>query len=113
MLLIFGPENEFPATGTPEFEAAMQEYFDFSRDAAAAGVMIGGDELDSSVTATTVRVRNGTALLTDGPFIESKEQLGGYYIVDVPNLDEAIRWAARIPGAKNGAVEVRPIIEHE
>lgn len=113
MLLIFGPEDEFPAQGTPEFAAAMQEYFDFSRDLRAAGIMNGGEELDSSVTATTVRVRDGNAMLTDGPFVETKEQIGGYYIIDVPNLDEAIRWAARIPGARTGAIEVRPIIEHE
>lgn len=113
MLLIFGPEDAFPDQGTPEFDTAMQEYFDFSRDARAAGVMDGGDELDSSVTATTVRVRDGNATLTDGPFIETKEQLGGYYIINVPNLDEAIRWAARIPGARTGAIEVRPIIEHD
>jgi hypothetical protein len=91
----------------------MQEYFDFSRDLRAAGIMNGGEELDSSVTATTVRVRDGNAMLTDGPFVETKEQIGGYYIIDVPNLDEAIRWAARIPGARTGAIEVRPIIEHE
>jgi hypothetical protein len=113
MLLIFGPEDASPPQGTPEFDEMMREYSEFTRDVRAAGVMDRGDELDSSVTATTVRVRNGTALLTDGPFIESKEQLGGYYIVNVPNLDEAIRWAARIPGASNGAVEVRPIIDHE
>jgi hypothetical protein len=113
MLLIFGPEDDFPAQGTPEFAAAMHEYFEFTRDLRAAGVMDRGDELNGSVTATTVRVRDGNATLTDGPFIETKEQLGGYYIIDVPNLDEAIRWAARIPGARNGAVEVRPIIEHD
>lgn len=113
MLLIFGPEDAFPASGTAEFDAAMQEYFDFSRDLRSAGIMDGGEELDSSVTATTVRVRDSNATLTDGPFIESKEQLGGYYIINVPNLDEAIRWAARIPGARTGAIEVRPIIEHE
>jgi hypothetical protein len=113
MLLIFGPEDDFPAQGTSEFAAAMQEYHDFTRDLHAAGVMDRGDELDGSVTATTVRVRDGNATLTDGPFIETKEQLGGYYIIDVPNLDEAIRWAARIPGARIGAIEVRPIIEHD
>ncbi|CAN5610889.1 YciI family protein [soil metagenome] len=113
MLLIFGPEDASPAQGTPEFDEMMAGYSEFTRDIYAAGAMDRGDELDSSVTATTVRVRNGTAMLTDGPFIESKEQLGGYYIVDVPNLDEAIRWAARIPGASTGAVEVRPIIDHE
>jgi hypothetical protein len=60
-----------------------------------------------------VRVRDGNAMLTDGPFVETKEQLGGYYIIEAPNLDEALRWAARIPGARTGAIEVRPIIDHD
>lgn len=111
ILLIFGAE-EYPDRGTREFDQMMEAYFAFTREIRDAGVIAGGEELDSSLTSTTVRVRNGTAMLSDGPFIETKEQLGGYYIVDVANLDEALKWAAKIPGAHTGAVEVRPLIEH-
>jgi hypothetical protein len=71
----------------------------------------GGDPLEGTETATTVRVRNGNVATTDGPFAETKEVLGGYYILDCKDLDEALGYAAKIPGAKNGAIEVRPIME--
>jgi hypothetical protein len=74
-------------------------------------VAVGGDELQDADTATTVRVRDGETLTTDGPFAETKEQLGGYYLVDCGSLDEAIEFAARIPAAERGAVEVRPLVE--
>jgi hypothetical protein len=111
ILMIFGPE-ETPYPGDAGYDATLAEYEAFTRDAAEAGVILGGDELDAPYTATTVRVRDGAALLTDGPYAETKEQIGGYFIVEAPNLDEALKWAARIPGAKNGAVEVRPLIDH-
>src|SRR2546423_2996947 len=74
-------------------------------------VTVGGDELEDADTATTVRVRDGETLTTDGPFTETKEQLGGYYLIDCGSLDEAIEFAARIPAAERGAVEVRPVVE--
>lgn len=76
----------------------------------AAGIMRGGNALTSSVTATTVRVRDGRRDVQDGPYAETKEHLGGYYIIDVPNLDAALEWAARNPAASLGAVEVRPVL---
>ncbi len=78
----------------------------------ASGAMRGGSELAPVSTATTVRVRNGKALNTDGPFVETKEQLGGYCIVEVPSLDEALKWAAKCPGAWHGSIEVRPLVEN-
>ena len=75
----------------------------------AAGVLHGGAELKPTTTATTVRVTNGKTVTTDGPFAETKEQLGGYYSIDVPNLDEAVKWAARCPAAQGGSIEVRPV----
>jgi hypothetical protein len=75
--------------------------------------MAGGEALLPVATATTVRVREGKTVTTDGPFAETKEQLGGFYIVDVANLDEAITWAAKIPGARSGSVEVRPVLVME
>jgi len=77
-----------------------------------AGVMRGGNELKPVATATTIRLRGGKVLSTDGPFAETKEQLGGYYLIDVPNLDDAVKWAAKCPGAKTGSIEVRPINPH-
>ena len=77
----------------------------------ASGALGAGYELDSPKTARTVRVRNGDRLVTDGPYAETKEHLGGYYLIDVPSLDDAIEAASRIPGAKTGRVEVRPIME--
>ena len=77
-----------------------------------AGVMRAGSELKPASTATTVRLRGGKVLTTDGPFAETKEQLGGYYRIDVPNLDAAVKWAGKCPGAKVGSIEVRPLNPH-
>ena len=87
------------------------EYAAFMKDAAEQGVLQGGERLRLTSDATTVRVRNGETLTTDGPFAETKEQLAGYFLVDCKDLDEAIDVAARIPGAKDGSIEVRPIWE--
>ena len=76
-------------------------------------MLAGGNELDSTSTATTVRVRDDEALVTDGPFAELKESLGGYFVLECDSIDDACRWAARIPGARHGAVEVRPVHEEE
>lgn len=85
-------------------------YWQYTEDGRQKGVILSGDALQPSSTATTVRVRNGKLLTSDGPFAESKEQLGGYYVVDCKDLDDAIEWARRIPHASQGAVEIRPIM---
>jgi hypothetical protein len=111
LCLIYGNEQE-AATATPaEQEAVMAAYYAFSNEIQAANVTLGGEALLPTNTATTVRVRNGKTLTTDGPFAETKEQLGGYYLLNCKDLDEAIAWAAKIPGAKTGSIEVRPIWE--
>jgi hypothetical protein len=89
-----------------------QEYGAYTQDLIKAGVMKGGSELKPVATATTVRIRGGKVLTTDGPFAETKEQLGGYYLIDVPNLDEAVKWGSKCPGAKTGSIEVRPLNPH-
>jgi hypothetical protein len=89
----------------------MAAYYAFTNDSRAAGVNRGGEALQPTSTATTVRVRDGKTVTTDGPFAETKEQLGGYYLFECKDLDEAIQWAAKIPGAKFGSIEVRPIWE--
>ena len=83
----------------------------FTEDITKSGKNKGGNALQGIATATTVRVRNGKTTVTDGPFAETKEQLGGYYLVEAKDLDEAISIAARIPGARNGSIEVRPIMK--
>ncbi len=101
-----------PWEPTPEQNLeVMQSYNAFTKAAVDADVMRGGEALEDVKTATTVRVRNGQTLVTDGPFAETKEEFGGLYVVEAENLDEAIKWAAMIPGAARGSIEVRPIWE--
>ena len=113
LLTIYADESRY-ATMTPEDSAAlMQAYGAFGQEAQEAGVILGGEGLQPTATATTVRVRDGETLLTDGPFAETREQLGGYYLLECADLDEANRWAAKIPDATSGAVEVRPVMDYE
>ena len=113
LLLIYTQEQDELEATPAEQEAVMDAYFAFSREAREAGVMLSGEALQPTTTATTVRAREGKTLTADGPFAETKEQLGGYYMLECPNLDEAIEWAARIPGARHGSVEIRPLVEFE
>lgn len=94
-----------------QIKSVTEAYNEFTRQAVEAGVMRGGEALQDGKTATTVRVRDGKAVITDGPFAETKEEFGGYYIVEAPNLDEALKWAAKVPGAQWGSIEVRPVWE--
>ncbi len=111
LALIYTAEPD-SGTQTPEaWEEMLAAYDAFGKAAAAAGVVRGGEALQASETATVVRVRDDQRLVTDGPFAETREQLGGFYLLDCADLDEAIAWASRIPGARLGAVEVRPILE--
>jgi hypothetical protein len=107
MLLIY--QSEGLKLGPSEESQMMQEYMAFTQDIVKSGKFKAGDRLESTDSATTVQVRNGKMVSTDGPFAETKEQLGGYYIVEASDLDEAISIAARIPGARTGSIEVRPI----
>jgi hypothetical protein len=111
MLLIYGDESQYAGMeNNPEAMKQMYAaYTQYGSDMKAAGVLRGGAELKPVATATTVRLKNGKTVTTDGPFAETKEQLGGYYTIDVPNLDEAVKWAARCPGAQGGSIEVRPV----
>ena len=113
LLMIYTNEQQDAQRTPEEQEANMGEYFAFTNEIREAGVMLGGEALQSTTTATTVRVRQGQTASTDGPFAETKEQLGGYYLLDCENLDEAIKWAAKIPGAREGSIEIRPLWEFE
>ena len=113
LLLIYTDETQDAQATPADMEAMMGAYWAFTKEINEAGVNLGGDALQPTSTATTVRVRDGKTLTTDGPFAETKEQLGGYYLVKAENLDEAIAWAAKIPGAQVGSIEVRPVMEWE
>jgi hypothetical protein len=113
VLLIYTEESTEPAPGTKEFETLMREYGAFTEDVRKKGVFQFGLPLEPVATATTLRVRNAKTVATDGPFAETKEQLGGFYVLDCKNLDEALEYAARIPGAKVGCIEVRPVMAME
>ena len=109
LLLIYGPESAWAAMSEETRGAMYKEYYEFTEGIRQSGHYKGGNPLQSVTTATTVRVRDGKTVTTDGPFAETREQLGGYYLVEAANLDEATGIAARIPGARLGSIEVRPI----
>ena len=109
-LLIGEPDIEAPVPGTPEFAQMLSDFEAATRAMAADGVLVDSGPLQPPSAATTLRVRDGEALLTDGPFAELKEQIGGYYVLDCADLDEALRWAATIPAASFGCIEVRPLM---
>jgi hypothetical protein len=111
MLLISDNEAEFDRLPEQELAQIMSDYGKFTAALQAAGAYVGGNRLRPVATAKSVRVREGRTLLTDGPFAETKEQLGGYYLIDVKDLDEALQWAAKIPSARYGTIEVRAIWE--
>ena len=113
LLTIYGDESGWNDVTPEQSQQIMAAYGAFGQEAQAAGVLLGGEGLQPTSTATTVRVRGGETLTTDGPFAETREQLGGYYLLDCKDLDEAIGWAAKIPGAQDGSVEVRPVMDYE
>jgi hypothetical protein len=111
LCLIYENEKEWEKLPPAESEAIMNEYFAFTNDIQASGKLLGGEALQPTTTATTVKVRNGKVSTTDGPFVETKEQLGGFYLIEANDLNEAIQIAARIPSARFGGVEVRPVMD--
>jgi hypothetical protein len=113
LLTIYNDESRYGEATPRDVQQMMAAYEAFGREASAAGVMLGGEGLSPSSTATTVRVRDGETLTSDGPFAETREQLGGYYLLECRDLDEALGWAAKIPGALDGAIEVRPVMDYE
>jgi hypothetical protein len=110
-LLIYANEQEWASQSEEQSQAQFDEYMAFTKDIVDRGIQKGGEALQATSTATTVRVRDGQTMTTDGPFAETKEQLGGFYVVECKDLDEAIELAARIPDARSGSVEIRPVME--
>ena len=109
MLLIYGNEAAMKSATDADRDAMFRAYREYTQGIIKTGNMKAGDALQPTATATTVRVRDGKTLTTDGPFAETREQLGGYYLIDAKDLDTALSIAARIPGARYGSIEVRPI----
>ncbi|MEM7029072.1 MAG: YciI family protein [Chloroflexota bacterium] len=113
LLMTYGDESAAANIPQEAMQEVMAEYLAYTQDIQKSGVRLSGEALQPTATATTVRVRDGEKVTTHGPFAETKEQLGGYYLIECENLDEAIEWAAKCPAAKFGSVEVRPIMEFE
>lgn len=113
LLLIYGGEDWMADASPEDMAGELADYMAFGEAIRSEGIMRAGEALQSSSTATTVRVRDGETLLSDGPFAETHEQLGGFYMIECDTLDEAIAAARRIPGARYGAIEVRPIREFD
>jgi hypothetical protein len=109
MALIYGDASSWDRLSPEEREAVYARYGAFSEEARIAGVLLDSAELDTTHAATTVRVRDAETLVIDGPYAEVKEALGGYYVLQCGSLGEALGWAAKIPGAEHGAIEVRPL----
>ena len=112
MLLLYTDPAREPTPGTPEYLAYIQEIYGVSDRTKGLGTMLAGDGLQGVETATSLRIRGGKRETMDGPFAETREHLGGFYIVDVPDLDAALKYAAMIPAASHGTVEVRPMMEY-
>jgi hypothetical protein len=110
---IYGDESRRASASEEEQQAMAQAYGAVTQEMQEKGVMVAGEGLYPTQTATTVRVRDSEREVTDGPFAETKEQLGGFYVLDCKDLDEAIEWASKIPTVKSGCVEVRPVIQYD
>lgn len=113
LCLIYEDEKAWQQMPAAESEKILGEYHAYTDSIAKSGHLVGGNALQPTHTATTVRVRQGKVGTTDGPFAETKEQLGGYYLLKARDLNEALQLAARIPGARSGSIEVRPIMEFD
>jgi hypothetical protein len=111
LLMIYSQEAGWAKMTKAEQEQGVAAYTAYTEALKKAGVLAGSNRLQSASTATTVRLANGKPQVLDGPYADTKEQLGGYYLIDAPNLDAAISWASRCPGAGHGVVEVRPVFE--
>src|SRR3954447_15254271 len=113
MLLIHDDETKWATFAEEERRGFMQEFFDYTNELRESGAYVAGAQLQPAAASTTVQVRDGETVTTDGPFAETKEQLGGYYLIDVESHEEALEWATKLPAARWGTVEVRPLVVRE
>ena len=113
LLLLFGDESSWENMSEEAGQAEMAAYEAYGREAVEAGVFVAGEGLQPTSTATTMRIVGGDRVLTDGPFAETKEQLGGFYVLDCKDLNDALAWAERCPASGNGSIEIRPVMDYE
>jgi hypothetical protein len=113
MLLLVGDESQYADWSEQDIAADMKRWDEYTKELVDAGAFVSGEGLGPSTNATTLRVENGERILTDGPFAESKEQIGGFYVIEAKDLDEAIDWAAKLPSADYGFKEIRPVMDYE
>ena len=112
-LTIYADESQRESATPEQMQEVSQAYGEVTQEMQQKDVLVAGDGLYPTATATTIRVRDGEREVTDGPFAETKEQLGGFYVLECKDLDEAIEWAAKIPGAQSGSVEIRPVLVYD
>jgi hypothetical protein len=113
MLLLWGDESQWEGASQEEAAAEMGRWEDYSAQLVAAGAMVSGEGLQPSATSRTLRIENGERVVTDGPFAETKEALGGFYVIECASIEDALEWASKVPSAERGATEVRPVIDYE
>jgi hypothetical protein len=113
LLLLYGDESQWFDATPEDIQRDLEAYGAFSEEITRSGAFIAGEGLEATNAATTVRVRDGDAVLTDGPFAETREQLGGFYLLECRDLDEAVGWAKKVPAVYTGSVEVRPVMSYD
>jgi hypothetical protein len=113
MLLLLGDESGWETASEEDLQTEMAAYEEYDRALVDAGVYVSGEGLQPTSTATTMRVVGGERVLTDGPFAETKEQLGGFYVLDCKDLNDALAWAERCPASRGGSIEIRPVMDYE
>jgi hypothetical protein len=113
LLLLAGDESSWENTSEDEAASEMAAYEKYDKEATAAGALVAGEGLQPTSTATTMRIVGGERVLTDGPFAETKEQIGGFYVLECKDLDEALDWAERCPASAHGSIEIRPVMDYE
>jgi hypothetical protein len=113
MLLLWGDESQWEGMSEEDMATDMQRWDDYTNQLVAAGAMVSGEGLTPSAASKVLRVEGGERVVTDGPFAETKEQLGGFYVVECGSMDEALEWAAKLPSLDYGFVEVRPVLDYE
>jgi hypothetical protein len=113
LLLLYGDESQWADASPEDIQREMEAYEAFGAEVKEAGVLRGGEGLQPTNAATTLRVRDGETSLTDGPFAETREQLGGYYLLECQDLDEAVKWASKLPQDSSGSIEIRPVMDYE
>jgi hypothetical protein len=112
-LLLWGDEGQWANMSEEEAAAEMERWNDYTNQLVAAGAMVSGEGLQPSAESKILRIENGEQVVTDGPYAETKEQLGGFYVIECASIDEALDWAAKLPSAQHGATEVRPVLAYE